>query len=57
MITIAKKVLKVGKIRNAEYYDMVEVFDKLYADSIKGENFLRRIKRTGNHMLNEYSKF
>ncbi|WP_343083094.1 group II intron reverse transcriptase/maturase [Blautia producta] len=33
------KDLKVGKIRNAEYYDMVEVFDKLYADSIKGDVF------------------
>ena len=37
-------MLKVGKIRNAEYYDMVEVFDKLYADSIKGENFFKLIE-------------
>lgn len=39
VVTITEKVLKVGKIRNAEYYDMVEVFDKLYADSLKGKVF------------------
>lgn len=33
------KQYKVGKIRNAEYYDMVETFDKLYADSLKGKVF------------------
>lgn len=38
-MTITKKTLKVGKIRNAEYYDMVEVFDELYAKSIRNENF------------------
>lgn len=30
---------KVGKIRNAEYYDMVEIFDQLYADSLNGKEF------------------
>lgn len=39
VMTITKKTLKVGKIRNTEYYDMVEVFDKLYAKSIKNEKF------------------
>ena len=39
VMTITKKSLKVGKIRNAEYYDMVEVFDKLYADSINNQKF------------------
>ena len=34
-------MLKVGKIRNAEYYDMVDVFDELYAKSIKNENFTK----------------
>lgn len=33
------KQYKVGKIRNAEYYDMVETFDKVYADSLKGKVF------------------
>lgn len=31
--------LKVSKIRNAEYYNLVEIFDKLYADSMKGKTF------------------
>lgn len=38
-MTIADKLLKVNKIRNAEYYDMVEIFDKLYADSKNGKYF------------------
>ena len=31
-----KKIPKKQKLRNAEYYDMLSVFDKLYADSKKG---------------------
>lgn len=38
VVTITKSN-KVGKIRNAEYYDMVNVFDKLYADSKNGKAF------------------
>ena len=37
-MTIAKEN-KVGKIRNAEYYDMIETFDQLYANSLKGKVF------------------
>lgn len=33
------KPLKVGKIRNSEYYDMISVFDELYAKSSAGCNF------------------
>lgn len=33
------KPLKVGKIRNSEYYDMISVFDELYAKSSAGYNF------------------
>ena len=44
VMTITKKSLKVGKIRNAEYYDMVEVFDKLYADSINNQKFYALMK-------------
>lgn len=38
MVTITKEH-KVGKIRNAEYYDMIETLDQLYADSLKGKVF------------------
>ena len=34
-----KKIPKKQKLRNAEYYDMQSVFDKLYADSKKGQIF------------------
>lgn len=34
-----KKIPKKQKLRNAEYYDMQSVFDKLYADSKKGRIF------------------
>lgn len=34
-----KKPLKKQKIRNSEYYDMQSVFDELYADSVKGQQF------------------
>ncbi len=34
-----EKPLKVGKIRNSEYYDMMSVFDELYAKSSAGYNF------------------
>ena len=34
-----KKIPKKQKLRNAEYYDMQSVFDKLYADSKKGKIF------------------
>ena len=37
-MTITKE-LKVGKIRNAEYYELIETFDKLYEDSINGKVF------------------
>ena len=38
-MTITNKVLKVTKIRNAEYYDMTYVFDDLYAKSLKNQKF------------------
>ena len=34
-----KKIPKKQKLRNAEYYDMQSVFDKLYVDSKKGQIF------------------
>ena len=34
-----KKIPKKQKLRNAEYYDMQSVFDKLYTDSKKGKIF------------------
>ena len=36
---MTNKTLKTNKIRNAEYYDMVETFDELYADSKNGRSF------------------
>lgn len=36
---MTNKTLKTNKIRNAEYYDMVETFDELYADSKNGRNY------------------
>jgi group II intron reverse transcriptase/maturase len=38
-LTDKKKIPKKQKLRNAEYYDMQSVFDKLYADSKKGLKF------------------
>ena len=38
-MTDKKKIPKKQKLRNAEYYDMQSVFDKLYADSKKGSKF------------------
>lgn len=38
-MTDKKKIPKKQKLRNAEYYDMQSVFDKLYADSKKGLKF------------------
>ncbi|MGM9963251.1 MAG: group II intron reverse transcriptase/maturase [Holdemanella porci] len=38
-MTMTNKTLKTNKIRNAEYYDMVETFDELYADSKNGRSF------------------
>ncbi len=49
-----KKPLKKQKIRNAEYYDMQTAFDKLYADSVSGRQFLNLvelIQRPENIML------
>ena len=34
-----KELLKKSTIRHAEYYNMVEVLDKLYADSTEGKVF------------------
>lgn len=39
-----KKPLKKQKIRNAEYYDMQNTFDELYADSEKGKTFQSLMK-------------
>lgn len=44
VMTITKKSFKIEKIRNAEYYDMVEVFDKLYANSINNQKFYALMK-------------
>lgn len=34
-----KDLLKKSSIRNAEYYDMIEVQDRLYAESAEGKVF------------------
>lgn len=40
MLTMQRKdLLKKSSIRNAEYYNMVEIQDKLYADSLQGKVF------------------
>lgn len=36
---MTKRNLKVIKIRNSEYYDMTDTFDKLYQQSVKGKIF------------------
>ena len=43
-MTDKKKIPKKQKLRNAEYYDMQSVFDKLYAGSKKGMNFTHLIE-------------
>ena len=37
--TNKEKLLSVDNLRHAEYYEMQEVFDDLYARSLKGEKF------------------
>ena len=39
VVTIAKKLLKVSKIRNSEYYDMIEICDELYQKSLENQKF------------------
>jgi group II intron reverse transcriptase/maturase len=39
--------LKRKKLRHAEYYDMQKVFDKLYADSVRGKNFCGLLESIG----------
>ena len=40
MLTMqGKELLKKSAIRNAEYYGMVDILDKLYEDSAKGRVF------------------
>jgi hypothetical protein len=49
-----KKPLKKQKIRNSEYYDMQSIFDELYADSEKDQQFrnlLELIQRPKNIKL------
>lgn len=49
-----KSPLKKQKLRNAEYYDMQNVFDELYAQSVKGQRFhnlMEWIKRPANIKL------
>lgn len=41
---VAKKSLKCRKLRNAEYYDMTETTDKLYAESQKGQTFTKLVE-------------
>ena len=42
VVTITKtKTLKNTKIRNSEYYDMVNTFDELYRKSSEGHNFTK----------------
>jgi group II intron reverse transcriptase/maturase len=43
-----KDLLKRGSIRNAEYYNMVGVFDALHADSAKGKVFTDLISTIGS---------
>ena len=43
-MTDKRKILKKQKLRNAEYYDMQSVFDKLYADSKKGVKFTELVE-------------
>jgi len=52
--SLKKKQPKVSQIRHSEYYDMQTLFDKLYAKSLNGENFIDLIKlitKTENIML------
>lgn len=41
MITITKKLIEIGKIRNAKCYDIIDMFDKLYRNSMFNESFNR----------------
>ena len=43
-------------LRNAEYYDMTEVFDRLYSDSLKGKTFtnLMEVIESENNILMAY---
>jgi group II intron reverse transcriptase/maturase len=43
-----QRALKRKKLRHAEYYDMQGIFDKLYADSKRGENFHSLMEIIGN---------
>jgi len=36
--------LKRQMLRNAEYYDMTEIYDKLYSDSLKGIKFINLVE-------------
>lgn len=48
--------LKNNKLRYAEYYNKVEMFDKLYFDSLNGKNFtnLMRLITNDNNILLAY---
>ena len=46
-----KKPLKKQKIRNSEYYDMQSVFDELYADSVKGQQFRNLVELIKRNFL------
>ena len=35
----SKEIVKRKSIRNAEYYDLIDVFDELYSQSLAGTNF------------------
>lgn len=35
----SKEIAKSKSIRNAEYYDLIDVFDELYAQSMAGNKF------------------
>ena len=53
-MTDKKKIPKKQKLRNAEYYDMQSVFDKLYTDSkkdLKFTNLVEIIKSSENIRL------
>ena len=48
MLEPKQRALKRNKLRHAEYYDMQQVFDKLYADSERGENFYNLLEVIGS---------
>ena len=43
-----QRALKRKKLRHAEYYDMQRAFDRLYADSERGENFYDLLEIIGS---------